>query len=41
MKMFRKFAPMKCLGATRSRTEDRATLESDPSADPEAGMGGE
>ena len=28
-------------GATRSRTEDRATLESDPSADPEAGMGGE
>ena len=24
-----------------SRTEDRATLESDPSADPEAGMGGE
>jgi len=23
-----------------SRTEDRATLASDPSADPEAGMGG-
>ena len=28
-------------GATRSRTEGRATLESDPSADPEAGMAGE
>jgi len=32
---------MKCAGATRSRTEDRATLESDPSADPEARMVGE
>lgn len=28
-------------GATLRRTEDRATLESDPSADPEAGMAGE
>jgi len=32
---------MLSIGAARSRTEDRATLESDPSADPEAGMAGE
>ena len=34
-------SPRPSFGATRSWTEDRAALESDASADPEAGMAGE